>query len=416
MAGRSERPLNIGLNLYMLQPHVGGIANYAQTLLREWHAFYPGDTLIPFTFDHNEELMAELPPSVRRAEIRVKVQEQILCHAGRLDVYFCPFGGLYPRPFPRPSVVTIVDMQERFFPEFFTEQELRSRLYHFDGSLNSADMVATISDFSRQSMLEILDAPPDKVRAIHLCPDALPAEDRRPALPADWPADFAFFPAQDWFHKNHARLLEALVLLRKRDGRRIPFVFTGGWQQAGRVERLMAEHGLQDQALHLGRVSRAELAWLYRHARLLVFPTLFEGFGIPLVEAMRSGLPIVCSGTSSLPEVAGDAAVYCDPLDADSIARTVLRAWDSPALRAELQAAGARRAALFSEENLVREHRRVFLEAIRRFSWKGLLQRWLERSRRRKPAPDDSIIPRAHLLRAKFLLDNQRRKMFLAKD
>ena len=114
--------------------------------------------------------------------------------------------------------------------------------------------------------------------------------------------------------------------------------------------------------------------------------------------------------------VAGDAAVYCDPVEADSIARAVLRVWDSPALRAELQAAGARRTALFSEEQLVREHRLVFLEAIRRFSWRGLLQRWLERSRRRKPARDDSIIPRAHLLRAKFLLDNQRKSMFPPKD
>ena len=416
MAGSSERPLNIGLNLYMLQPHVGGIANYAQTLLREWHACYPEDTLVPFTFDHNEELMSELPPSVRRAEIRVKVQEQILCHAGSLDVYFCPFGGLYPRPFPRPSVVTIVDMQERFFPEFFTEQELRNRLYHFDGSLNSADMVATISNFSRQSMLDILDAPPGKVRAIHLCPDALPAEDRRPELPQNWPADFAFYPAQDWPHKNHARLLEALSLLKNREGRRIPCVFTGGWQQGGRVEGLMKDKGLQGQAIHLGRVSRPELAWLYRHARLLVFPSLFEGFGIPIVEAMRSGLPIVCSGSSSLPEVAGDAAVYCDSTNAESIARILLRAWDSPSLREELQAAGKRRASLFSEENLVREHRLLFREAIRRFTWRGLLQRWWERPRRRASDEEGSIIPRAHLMRAKLLLENQRKNMFPSKD
>ena len=401
-------PLRIGLNLFLLQAHVGGVAHYVQILLREWNTFFPQDVLVPFTFDPNEALLAEAPDHIRRQQVRLRHQEEIFLHARKMDVFFCPFGALYPRPFPRPAAVTLLDIQERFFPEFFSKQELKDRLWHFDASVAAADVVITISEFSRQALVEIIGAPADKVRAIPLCPDRLPGGEVRPPLPGGWPERFLFYPAQDWRHKNHERLLDALALLRSR-GRLLPCVFTGGWHQEGRVEQHIREAGLEEQVAVLGRVSREEIAWLYRHARLLLFPSLFEGFGIPVVEAMRSGLPVVCSGTTSLPEVGGDAAVYFDPEDTASMAEALSELWDDEARLAVLREAGLRREALFTEENMVRRHREALAEAVRRYRALGMMGRWRRLAGLRKLPPAEGVVPPGQLEKAALLMKRQRR-------
>ncbi|HWA85177.1 MAG TPA: glycosyltransferase family 1 protein [Opitutus sp.] len=394
--------MRIGIGLNLLRPDTGGAGNYALTLLRHWPQFAPEHELVLFTFDHNEEMLAQLPPESRRREHRLRTQEEVLQHLDKFDVYFCPFGSLWPRPLPLPTVLTFHDMQERFYPQFFTAAQLEERFFHYDWSLRMADAVVAVSDFTRRCCIDIVGISPRKIRTIHHAPDDLPP----PETPVGWDSagwqNFLFYPANFWDHKNHCRLLAALAKLRA-DGLAIHCVFTGA--RLGRDaawHALVAETGTADLVRHLGRRPRAELSWLYHHARALAFPSLMEGFGIPLIEAMHSGCPIACSRLTSLPEIAQQAALYFDPASETDIARAVAQLWTDDALRSSLAARGRTRAADFTAERLVRGHVGVFELARRRYH---PLRHWY-RERFLKPRsrhPRRTLLPREISAAARLL-------------
>ncbi len=168
------------------------------------------------------------------------------------------------------------------------------------------------------------------------------------------PETFAFYPAQTWAHKNHARLFAALALLRKR-GVRVPLVCSGHRNEFfPQVERAAREAGVSDQVAFLGFVPPDHLQSLYALTRLLIFPSLFEGWGFPVTEAMRAGVPVACSNATSLPEQAAGSALLFDPTNVEEIAEAVERIWVNDSLRRELSDAGRRRAAEFSWEETAR--------------------------------------------------------------
>lgn len=395
--------MRIGISLNLLQPDAGGAGNYVLTLLRHWPQFAPEHSMVLFAFEHNRTMLELLPAESRRNVIWLRVQEEVTQHLDKIDVYFCPFSSLWPRPLPVPTVLTFHDMQERFFPEFFSAAQLEERFYHYDGSLHMADAVIAVSEFTRRSCIDIAGIRGRKVVSVYHSPDELPDEQ----LPADWISDdwekFVFYPANFWDHKNHARLLRALAQLREQ-GKVVRCVFTGsllGREQAWQT--LVAVAGVTDLVRHLGRRPRAELSWLYRHARGLVFPSLFEGFGIPVIEAMHSGCSVACAGTTALPEIAQDAALYFDPIDVSDIARCVGRIWQDDTLCAGLARRGRTRAVEFTAERLVRGHVAAFELARRRYHpWKHWYrQRVLEprsRERRRELRPREIAAAR-NLLR-----------------
>lgn len=355
--------MRIGIGLNLLQPDNGGVTNYALTLLRNWPRHAPEHPMTLFSFAHNEPLLATLPPEARRKEIRLQTQEEALEHFDKIDVYFCPFGTLWPRPVRKPSVLTFHDMQERFYPQFFTRKDHEERFYHYDWSLRMADAVIAISEFTRDMAVKIVGARRSKFHVVHHVPDILPAP-QRPAALNDRP--FVFYPANFWRHKNHLALLQAMSRV-KASGADLSLVCTGSllgrdaeWVAAA------AAAGVQDCVQHFGKVTRAEISWLYRNARALVFPSLFEGFGIPLLEAMQTGCPITCGNNTSQPDVARDAALYFDAAEPASIAAAIVRiARDAP-LRERLIAAGGERLKTFTIERQIQGHLAAFRTALRR--------------------------------------------------
>jgi hypothetical protein len=157
---------------------------------------------------------------------------------------------------------------------------------------------------------------------------------------------YFLYPAKVWPHKNHETLLLAFDKFRRsgQEASRYKLVLTGdpdGFQR-------LASSFPSENVVHLGIVSTAELARLYKEAAGLVFPSLFEGFGIPLAEAFGFGCPVICSDTTSLPEVAGDAALFCDPTDASALADNMLSLVSNPALRSTLISAGYKRASIYN--------------------------------------------------------------------
>lgn len=365
--------MRIGVNCFLLMPNMGGMKQYFINLFRELLENHPENKYVFFYFPHN---VAELDGLERdrwqQHAILLNDQEEIRQHFNKIDLFFHPFGTLWPRPAPVASVVTLVDIQEVFYPQFFTEFDLYQRAYHFRGSTQMADRVITISHFSKQTIVEHHRLSPQKVTVAHLCADkrfyqvvhsAHPPQAR---LPGD---DFIVYPANHWHHKNHDGLLKALQWLKDEKGLAINAVFTGyDFPNGYPIEQKAAEYGLQDQIYVVGYVTVPELAYLYVKAKLLVFPSLFEGFGIPLVEAMAAGCPVAAANVTSLPEIGGEAALYFDPHDPEDIGRTIERVWCDESLRQQLIERGRQRALDFSPAKLAQIHLAVFNDAVQAFS------------------------------------------------
>jgi glycosyltransferase involved in cell wall biosynthesis len=374
--------MRIGVNCYLLQPHIGGLRQYFLTLFRELLERDDEHEYVFFWYRQNADELEQLGTDRwRRHAVLLEDQRQVLAHLDRIDLYFCPFGALYPRPVPRPTVMTLVDIQEVFYPEFFTPADRYMRELHFPGSTRMADRVITISEFSRRTLIEHHRLPPARVAVVHLCADERysrsAAVARRPAAPL--PARFVFYPANLWKHKNHDVLLRALRLLREERGRRLDLVLTGFGQDNGYPVAAMAEaHGVRDQVHALGYLEVEELAYLYRRADMLVFPSLFEGFGIPLVEAMAAGCPVVAARATSIPEVAGDAAEFFDPASPVALAAAIEHVADDEAWRETLRTRGLRRAREFSAARMAEGHRAAFREAAQVYSRRAFLwHRWV---------------------------------------
>jgi glycosyltransferase involved in cell wall biosynthesis len=284
-----------------------------------------------------------------------------------LDLWFCPMSNLDPRHLPIPTVVTIADTQQEYYPEFFTRAELQARALMYGPSCQEATAVIAVSDFSRRCVIEKYGLLPEKVHCVY------EAGVESVGDPAKWPTveevrrkhqlpvSYAFFPANMWPHKNHALLLLALSRLRQLSGMTPSLVFTGDdmgqWEQ---FEALARHFDLQAQVRHLGYVAADDLPGLYRGAAMLLFPSLFEGFGIPLVEAMALGCPIAAANATSIPEVVGDAALLFDPRQPDSIATACARLLTDEDLRQTLIGRGRERAARFSWERAAEETLTVF--------------------------------------------------------
>lgn len=370
--------MRIGINCYLLQPHIGGIKQYFLTLCRELLLHDSENQYLLFYFPQNIPELEQLGPDlVARHGILLRDQGEIRQHLHRLDLYFCPFGSLIPRPLPLPTVVTIVDIQEVFFPEFFTLHNLVARYWHYVGSTKMADHVLTISAFSRETLVRHHGLPPEKITVAHLCADERFYRAREVARPPAMalPERYIFYPANRWQHKNHDLLLRALLWLRDRAGIRIHAVFTGYDQDNGyAIEAKAREYGIADQVSQLGYVSVEEMAWLYVHADLLVFPSLFEGFGIPLVEAMAAGCPVLAAHATSLPEVGGDAAAYFAPDSPESLGRGLEELLTDPDRRRELVTRGYQRAQDFSPARMAGQHLAAFARARQDFTGRRYLR------------------------------------------
>jgi len=272
-----------------------------------------------------------------------------------------------------PCIYTPYDLQHVHLPEMFARRDLRRKAVTYPYFCGAAEAVVAISRHGKDDLVRTLHLPPEKVRVVPLAPaidaspdlDASATEALRDRL--GLPAAFALYPAQTWPHKNHLGLLEALSRLRDREGLAVPAVFTGHRNAFfANLERRVAELGLAGQVAFTGFLGPSELKAVYRMARLVAFPSRFEGFGMPVVEAFRLGVPVACSSATSLPEVAGDAALLFDPGDPDAMTAAIRRLWTDEALRVELVRRGRERVQLFSWDEVARRCRALYRMVGRR--------------------------------------------------
>ncbi|HTN78472.1 MAG TPA: glycosyltransferase family 1 protein, partial [Acidimicrobiales bacterium] len=225
-----------------------------------------------------------------------------------------------------------------------------------------ARFVLVASQFVRDDVVNAFRIDPNRVAVV---PPGAPTALRTVSAAYDAvpPGPFALYPAQAWAHKNHVRLLDAVALLRDR-GITVPVVCPGQPNLRLReVRRHAANVGVDHLVTFPGYVPDAQLAGLYERARCLVFPSLFEGFGFPVLEAFVAGLPVACASATSLPELAGPAAVQFDATDVESIASAVREVWEDDRRRSELAALGRDRAAHYSWDHLALSCRALYRAA-----------------------------------------------------
>jgi glycosyltransferase involved in cell wall biosynthesis len=261
-----------------------------------------------------------------------------------VDVVHYPFTVPIPQ-LPLPSVVTLHDLQHLDLPHLFTWQTRVYRRAAYDRAARRADIVIVPSAFVRSRAEELLGLDSARVRVI---PHGVDHTVFSPSGATREP--FVLYPARVWPHKNHARLFAAFALLRSSRPE-LTLVLTG----AG-TEALGGPPGVSAR----GVVSEAELVDLYRRASCVVFPSLYEGFGAPPLEAMACGTAVASSTAGSLPEVCGDAAVYFDPDDAEAIASGMAEALDR---RDALFEAGVAQAARFTWAIAARGHTAAYRAA-----------------------------------------------------
>jgi glycosyltransferase involved in cell wall biosynthesis len=346
--------MRVGISLLTLVPGIsGGSETYARELVRALgrvgrHSY---GVFLPTIAADVEGLPAEVVSEYRASRLaagRLAGMTQASLFGGRIRRRFATFDALHfpltlmiPRLSAPPAATTVLDMQHEFLPQFFSRAELAYRRAVYGWSVRRSRLVVTISQHAAEAIVERLDVPAKRVRPIHLGIDHAvfrPGEKQR--------GEFLLFPARGWPHKNHSRLFEAYEVLRRRHPD-LELVLTSydGPTPAG--------------VRSLGRISRGELVRLYQSAAALVFPSLYEGFGQPPLEAMACGCPVACSNAASLPEVCGDAARLFDPSSAEDLVAAVEEVLDDPE---PWRKKGLARAATFTWEATARAHDAVYAE------------------------------------------------------
>jgi glycosyltransferase involved in cell wall biosynthesis len=348
--------MKIGIDLRRIVfGETGGLTQWLHGILSALFVRNDPHTYVLFHTVFNYHLFPNVPANVIRRTLSTQryyeeLQDQVTFE-GDYDLLLrhYPFGVLTRFPLER-QIVCVPDCQHEAFPEFFDPVNLRERRLAFSAYQTSGGAIATLTEFSRHELLtnpwttidDVFLMQPGVPEGLGETPTGELTDDERTLVPT---RPFFLYSANLWPHKNHRRIVRAFELFR-RTHPDYELVFTGhpaGWEALAREFRGVPVR-------HLGYVRPRVLAELQRRTVALAHLSLYEGFGIPLLEAFATGTPVVCGDRTAMPEVAGAAAVTCDPTSPEAMAAALAGVADDECLRAQLRAAGKRRLADFSWE------------------------------------------------------------------
>ncbi len=283
-----------------------------------------------------------------------------------VDVLFNPGNYAVPLIKSVPQVVTIHDLQHVVAPQNFTSRKRLQRSLLYRASLPRAAHVIAISDATRKDIETRFGLSPKQITTIHLGwnPNVAPSEQSVESTLARHrlKRPFFYYAADDLSHKNHSTLIEAYSRLFDHQPPPFDIVLTGKRAPDDRIGRLITAE-MSEYVRDLGFVERSEVFDLISAATVVVFPSTFEGFGLPLLEAMQCGTPVIASGTTAIPEVVGDAGLLLDPNSPDSWSEAMIEVFGNRALREELTARGFENLKLFDWDQCARQTYEVLRRA-----------------------------------------------------
>jgi glycosyltransferase involved in cell wall biosynthesis len=348
----------VGISLLTLVPGVvGGSETYARQLVRglarvgdlDYHVYVPPNAAdaadgLPSTVVTAYRGGSTMPRRILAMSLAAAAPGRIrrqVSHGSMTAVHY-PLTVALPRLREVPAAATVLDLQHELYPSFFSRAELAYRKVVYGATVRRCRTLIAISEHVKGTLVERLGVESERVHAVHL---GIDHERFRPSGAER--EHFLLYPANCWPHKNHDRLFEAFALVR-RVRPELQLVLTGAGHEG---------HVVPEGIVVRGRVPDAELVSLYEKAAAVVFPSLYEGFGQPPLEAMACGCPVAASTAGALPEVLGDAARYFDPTSAEDMAAAML---DVLGRTDELVPKGIARAALFSWDACARRHEDVY--------------------------------------------------------
>ena len=287
-------------------------------------------------------------------------------HRFRPDIFHCPLNiPVPPWCAAANTVITLHDIKFVTNPEMLNMPDMGFWRWSLRRGLKFVRKIITDSHYSKRAIVERLAVDPGLIDVVYIGidPDFFHS-DRIVASSStrtELPSAYLFFPAATWPYKNHVRLLQALADLRDRRNLHISLVLTGFPETAHReVQECLQKHRLEKQVLWLGWISPAELVYVYHNARALIFPSLYEGFGLPIVEAFACGCPVLCSNTTSCAEVAADAALTFDPFNVEEISEKIEIMWSDAEKRRDFVQKGRARAKEFTSQRMAENTLKVF--------------------------------------------------------
>jgi glycosyltransferase involved in cell wall biosynthesis len=354
--------MRVGINaLYLIPGAVGGTESYLRNLIRVLQEIDAEDEFVVFSNVESAGSFELHAPNFREVRCAVKavgrpqriLWEQLLLplQARQLDVLHSP-GYTAPLMMRPRSVVTIHDLNYHYFPEDWSRAALLANQLLIPRVARAATRVITDSHSSQQAIADILNVPGERIDVVHLGVDgnlAPPADESDVRSRYGIEGRFLLSVTASHPHKNLDGLLRAYALACRDWPSPPPLVIVGikGQYQA-ELEATLAERKGPGRVILTGWIDPPILSGLYRAAHLFVFPSKYEGFGFPPLEAMISGVPVVSSHATSLAEIVGDAGLTFDPADENAMASAIRRAWDDEPLRRDLVARGRARAASFT--------------------------------------------------------------------
>ena len=372
--------LHIAIDYTAAVQQRAGIGRYTReligALLRLPESQEAGHRYTLFAAAGGQAVPADLPPSptirfhflpisdewAARLWHRARLPIPVEVFTGPVDLFYSPDFVLPPsRPGTR-TLLTVHDLSFLRYPDHFVPKLVRYLERVVPASVARADRVLADSEATRADLIRLLGTPPEKVEVLYsgvdarFRPEPEPGEQERLRTRYGLDRPYVLSVGTLQPRKNFVRLIRAFAHLPDT-GRVLVIAGGRGWLYESVLEEA-ARH--PDRVRILGFVEDADLPALYRGADLFVFPSFYEGFGLPVLEAMACGVPVVCSGVSSLPEVAGDAALLVDPEDEDGLMGAMERALEDEGLRQEMMARGRARAAQFTWEQAARRLMGVF--------------------------------------------------------
>lgn len=300
-----------------------------------------------------------------------RLQAQRKAANAEFDLLFCPFTAPTFSDPHIPTVCTIYDLQYKTFPAFFSSQDVMHRDMTFRNACQKATLLTAISNYSRMSAIEHGNIAPDRIRTIYL------QMAQRVKSPAKMPFKalgletkrYLLYPANFWKHKNHEMAITAFGMARARGlDPDLKLVFTGApGERRDYLMDCVTRAGLSDYIVFAGFLDDAQFGDLLAKSLGLFFPSLYEGFGLPIIEAMAAGVPVACSRVASLPEVAGGAALTFNPRIPEEICAALLALANNQDTRSALIASGYDQIRQFnSSTKMAHEYWDLFCEAMGR--------------------------------------------------
>ena len=374
----SARPPRVGIDARKLTDY--GIGAYVRNLL-EAIARDPQSERYRFRVYVRPADRPSVPPLPERFEIVEEVSpgysiSELTTFAwrlwrDRLDLFHATHYVIPPLARAR-AVVTIHDIIHVLYPQFLPHRAalIYARVM-IRRALRRADRIITVSNNSKRDLVDYFGIPPARIEVIYngvagrFRADLPGEETERVAAKYGLPRPYLLFLGGEKPHKNVRNVLRAFAEARRDQTLPHALVLAGPMpKNRSRVEALIAALDLGEQVVRPGVVPEEDLPGLFAGADAFLYPTLYEGFGLPVAEAMACGVPVLTSSTSALQEIAGGYAYLVDPMDVDAIARGIVDLATDPARRREYAELGRRRAADFSWERAAAQTLKVYAEAL----------------------------------------------------